>query len=162
MPTANSKSKKQLRVKASELAAICGVHVTTVSNWTRSGLPCERKGRDALIEVQAGVQWMKRGLEEDVARLREAAAGSGAKDRKVAAEARMAELKVEREEALIVPAAEVRDRWVEIISALREAMLSVPGVAVQSGLVTREAEDELATIVRDALSAYSNEGTSDE
>jgi phage terminase Nu1 subunit (DNA packaging protein) len=75
------------------------------------------------------------------------------KGRKLAAEARLKELELGREEGALVDVADVEARWLQIAHSVREAMLAIPGVAVQSGVIPRSAERRLEQLIRDALTS---------
>lgn len=72
-------------------------------------------------------------------------------DRKRNAEARLKELEVEQVEGRLVSVAEAEAVHFAIADTVREALLSVPGAAVQAGLVAPQHEGALDDLIRAAL-----------
>lgn len=43
-----------------ELAEMCSVEPRTVSNWTKKGLLCEKRGREKLYSLPLTTEWLKK------------------------------------------------------------------------------------------------------
>src|SRR5690606_13054494 len=84
----------------SALAALLGVTQQQVSQWKAAGMPFQR----GKVTTAAAVRWLR----EHERRQRPRIGASEANDRRAAAEAELAELKLARERADVVPAIAVR------------------------------------------------------
>jgi phage terminase Nu1 subunit (DNA packaging protein) len=126
-----------------ELALLFGVHRHTVDTWVKDGLPATRTGAVGsamLAPVKDAVRWVR---ENDAARAKaalerarqEADGEETSKARKLAADARMRELDLAEREGKLVDVAQVEDAWQQQVAAVREALLTLAGEAVQAGLV---------------------------
>jgi phage terminase Nu1 subunit (DNA packaging protein) len=145
-----------------ETAQLLGADPRTVAAWiAKDGMPTtNRRGANGrpLVDPVAAVAWIRarerRAAEE---RLRAALAQTqDPLDRKRTAEAELREMDVARRKGDLVPRDEIERQWSQLASATREAMLAVPGMAVQLGVVDRPAELRLEDLVRDALTALAS------
>lgn len=147
----------RILVSAGKFAEICGVHHNTVGNWIKEGLPAERVRRDTRIDLDAGVKWVRardrHDLEAEIAALRAGQDAEGAKAAKVAAEARLRELDLAERQGRLLNADDVEARWTQIAVAIREGVMSVPGIAVQAGVIEPRQEAQLEALCTDALAA---------
>lgn len=153
----------KLTVSATAFADLLGVHRNSVGNWLKDGLPiARRRGREAVLDLAVALQWIrKRDADAADQRLAEATADPDldrAKARKMMAEADMAELQRDQRRGLLVGASDVEERWAEMVVSLRESVMSVPGVAVQSGLIRPSQEAQLEDLCRDALARFGEAG----
>ena len=140
-----------------ELAAAFGVHPITVTKWEQAGLPiAERgsRGRASRYSLKDVMDWRVRrelrahGIgDESNGRLDPLA------ERALLDRARRKEvehrLAVQRGE--YVGVAEVEGRWLAIVTAVRERMLSLPATALQRGIIRPDREDDLIGLVDEAL-----------
>ena len=142
-----------------DLALLFGVHRHTVDSWIKDGLPATRSGNahsPMLAPVRAAVQWVRardaERAKEAVARARQEADGEKtAKARKLSADAKMRELDLAEREGKLVDVAQVEDTWQQQVTAVREALMTLAGEAVQAGLVRPQDEGKLEDMVRDRL-----------
>ena len=140
-----------------EYSRLIGKHRTTVGRWLADGMPAvRRKGPHGAHQVDVGpaIRWILDRLEADLAATaapKESTKAQAARERKMVAEARLAELDVAEREGEVVPAAQVGERWAQMVMAARERLLVLPAVAVQRGLVPANREREIAQVVDEAL-----------
>ena len=134
-----------------QAAELYAIHPSTVANWIRAGLSVSREGRTGMFDLAVLLPWVRARDRRDLDEAKAASSPDVAKAAKVAAEARLREMDVEEREGGLLKALDVKDRWVQIVVSIREAVMAVAGVAVQAGLVAAEREDELETELRDAL-----------
>ena len=134
-------------IGATEFGRLIDAHASTISKWIKAGLPFERSGTKARTDLGRAVRWV-------IAHYREGDKGtSAARTRKLEAEAEMKELDLAERRGKVVSVEEVTEGWKNIISASREAVMAIPGVAVQEGIVAPENEAALDAIVFDTLTA---------
>lgn len=142
-------------VTAARFAELHGVHHNTVGNWLKAGLPVRRESRVAMIDLAAGIQWVRardaQAAEAAVEEMRERADPKAVQTRKTAAEARLKELDLAERKGEIVTTSAVAESWAQQTIAVREAVMAVPGIVVQAGLVRPEDERAVGEICRDAL-----------
>jgi phage terminase Nu1 subunit (DNA packaging protein) len=142
-------------VSEQTLARLFGVDRRTVSRWVRAGLSAEKQGRVLSIDVAVAIRWVRdrdaEAAEERIATIRATPALDVARTRKVSAEARIAEANAAAREGELLPAVAVGERWTARILAARERLLVVPSVAVQSGVVAADREQDLGRLVHEAL-----------
>lgn len=150
-----------LEVSAGQFADLCGVHHNTVGNWIKEGLPHLRSRRLTKIDVAAGFTWVRTRdraeHETELATLRDARGSEASKAARAAADARMRELDLAEREGTLISADDVEARWTQIVIATREAVMGLPAIAVQSGLIDPARETHLTAICRDALAALAGE-----
>lgn len=109
-------------VTLSEYAADWGVSVRTVTNWIAEGMPCRMvDGARRVVRSDANA-WQKGKAEEKAPPTNEAEARA----RKLAAEARLAELELEREEGKVIAAEDVERAWAAMAHDLRAQLLTLP------------------------------------
>ena len=149
-------------VSAGQFAELCGVHHNTVAVWLKDGLHASRVQSRVHIDLALGFLWVRARDQAAVDTARNRADPHNARGTKLAAEARLRELDVAEREGELVPAADVEARWTQMMSALREAVMAVPGVAVQAGLVEAAREADLEQACRDALTAVARKGAGEE
>ncbi len=148
-----AEEKPVLHVNAGEFAALVGgVHHNTVGNWIKDGLPVShRKGNAAVIDLWAAIPWLVARHRRELEAAKAANDPENDKGRKIAAEATLKEMEVAERQGTLVRAAEVEERWSQMMVAYREAAIGTAAVAVQDGLVALEQEPLLEKIVIDAL-----------
>jgi hypothetical protein len=138
----------ETRLSRTDAAVLAGVSRITLERALSAGdlVADGRKGL-ALKSVAA---WL---------RSREVSARGGddgsMKARKLAAEARIKELELEALEGTLVPAEGVEETWGGMMNALTNAVMEVPGAAVQSDLVDAADEFALEDLLRVALGGTS-------
>lgn len=113
------------------MAEICGVSVVTIDNWVRDGAPFVRRPvRKGVGQWEfspgAVVQWR-------IDRERQSALGDlaqvdemEARRRKLAAEASLAELELQKANGAAVAIADQEKIWVQMVGAARAKLLSIP------------------------------------
>jgi len=138
-------------VTSTQFADLCGVNPSTVYAWTQRGLPTTRDAPLTFVELAVGIQWLRAQDAATITELRAARDPDGAKVSKLVAESRLKQLDVAEREGALVPADEVEARWIEMMTALREAVMASAGAAVQAGLVQPTQEGKLSDLLRDAL-----------
>lgn len=118
-------------VNRAELAEICGVSVVTIDNWVRDGAPFVRRPvRKGVGQWEfspgAVVQWR-------IDRERQSALGDlaqidemEARRRKLAAEAGLAELELQKANGAAVAIEDQERIWVQMVGAARAKLLSIP------------------------------------
>ena len=143
--------KEPIRVTIGQAAELYGVHPSTISNWTRAGLPVTREGRTGILDLAVALPWVRARDRRDLDEAKAATSPDVAKTAKIVAEARLKEMEVEEREGQLVPLDQTEERWTERVIMLREALASVPGAAVQTDLVAAEREAELEALIRDTL-----------
>jgi len=89
--------------------------------------------------------------EERIAAITASPDTTAARGRKLAAEADIAELNRDQRRGELVAVVDVEERWAETMVAIREGVLGIPGVAVESGLILKTQGATLETICRDTL-----------
>ncbi len=114
-----------------EVAALYGVHRNTISAWVRRGMPYLEKanrsaGREWAFDSAMVMEWR-----EDQAAINAIGDVSSldideARRRKLAAEAALAELDLSRVRGDSISISEVGAVWLDIVSASRSRMLSIP------------------------------------
>jgi phage terminase Nu1 subunit (DNA packaging protein) len=121
-----------------------------VSQWKAAGMPFNKAGR---IRLSDAVRWLR----ERASRNRPKLGASEANERRAAAEAELAELKLARERGDVVPAADVYAQAEEEATRVRSALTQMasqhaPMVAARLGCGLREASAVLRELA-DAVSA---------
>ena len=160
------KAKKPLVMSAVEFAAILEVDRVTVWSWMKEGLPVLHRRGGAkgshVIDLVAGIRWVrahdKSVTQELLAQARSTPELDAIRQRKLSADARLAEANAAEREGELVPAAEVEPRWARMVTAMRERILSLPAVAVQRAIVAPEHEAVLTELAHDALSELAVHG----
>ena len=136
------------------LAQALGVTSQQVSQWKAAGMPFGKTGR---ILLKDAVRWLR----EHERRSRPKIGASEANERRAAAEAELAELKLARERGDVVPAAEVQaaaeDEAARVAGVLSQmASEFAPMVAARLGCTLRQASAVLREVsdgVRSRLAA---------
>jgi hypothetical protein len=151
---------KQPVYTVSGLALALDVTQPQVSQWKAAGMPFGRTGR---IAMSAAVAWLR----ERERRARPKVGASEANERRAAAEAEMAELKLARELSEVVPAADVlaraEDEAVRVRAALTQmASTHAPMVAARLGCGLREASALLREIADAVSASLANEDAEEE
>ena len=156
------------QVNLAELSQIHGVSLPTISNWVKQGCPFEHKGR-------LGKEWIFNTAK--VARWREDKAAANAigdvasldidevKLRKLAAEASLAELELEKQRGLVVPIADVTEVWAKELSVTRARILSITNSlppALMGITDLNECKIIVTKTVREALESLSEYGSETE
>jgi phage terminase Nu1 subunit (DNA packaging protein) len=141
--------QKQPTYTVTVLARALGVTHPQVSAWKAAGMPF-KSGR---ITLAAAVHWLR----NDARRERPRVGAGEANERRAAAEAELAELKLARERGDVVPAADVYAQAEEEATRVRSALTQMasqhaPMVASRLGCGLREASAVLRELA-DAVSA---------
>lgn len=157
------KAVKPIKVCAKAFAEILEVDRVTVWRWMGEGMPVlRRRGGEKgahEIDLVAAFRWLrardKAMADEALEALRSTPELDELRRRKLAAEARLAEVTLAEREAALIPAADIGPRWERLVIAARERFLSTPALAVQRGLITPEHEDGITDLVHEALAELS-------
>ena len=136
---------------------LVGVHPKTISGWVAldDAIPHARIATGLRIDIGEGFRWLRRRDKAEMKKARAAGDPVSSKNAKLAAEARLKELDLAEREKKLVSVEEVTEGWLQIVVAAREAVLAIPGVAVQAGIVDPKNEVALDAIVFDTLTAIS-------
>ncbi len=113
----------------SEIADTCGVTFPTIRAWVRKGMPTLREGGQGTtwqFDSATVFEWHKKQAAinaiGDVSRLDI----DEARRRKLAAEAALCELDLSKARGDVISISEVGAVWLDIVSAARSRMLSIP------------------------------------
>ncbi len=135
-----------------DVATLAGVGRATVERAIAAGelVSAEpvRHGVVQTFSVAEVAAWLRRREEE----ARPAPTGEeDSKARKLAAEAGLKELALAQKRGTLVAAEEVETKWMEMMSAIREAVASIPATLVQANLLHPSDERKADKVVRDSL-----------
>ncbi len=147
-------------VPVGTFAELLGVHRNTTGAWLKAGMPIRRRvGRVTELDLGAALRWLRKRDETAWEARLEAAVSSPdidhARARKLGAEADLAELERDRKRGEMVQTDAVEARWGEMVHSIREGVMSVPGMAVQAGLIRPDQETTLDDLCRSALTLLS-------
>jgi phage terminase Nu1 subunit (DNA packaging protein) len=145
--------RNALKVGRTQLAQILGVTAARVTKYVAEGLPTESNGRGkpAAFDVRACVHWL---LERRAPR-----AGEDERARYFRLQGDKIEQELRHRAGELVEAAEVDQRNAARTLAARERLLQFPSTALQHGIITTaEQEDQLRTLVDDALLELAQRG----
>ena len=144
------------QVNRSELAAVFGVSLTTVDTWVRAAMPVVQpaagKGKPWIFDTAAVNRWREQ-------RAAAEAAGQEVQDeaalrlRKLAAEAKSAELKLAHEMNLVAPLDEVERTWSRILSEVQSTLRGRLIVRLASQLVGETNERTFKRIALEEVDA---------
>lgn len=157
-PKASSKAPRANEFNVSGLAVALGVDQALVSRWKLTGMPFGANGKITLARAWA---WMR----EHERRERPAVKRTDADDRKALADAELAELKLARERADVVPAVAVQAAAEDEAARVAGVLSQVPSefaplVAAELGCGLRQASAVLRRVsdgVRARLAAQDTE-----
>jgi hypothetical protein len=143
----------RLVVTRPQLARLFDVSAARISKYVVDGMPCQSAGRgkSALFDVALCFSWRSD--------RQSAPESSSARDEYYRAQTRKVEIEIRVRERELVEAGEVEHLHVGLIVAARERLLSLPGSALQIGIVDDSGESELIRIVDEALSELSTDRT---
>lgn len=114
-------------ITKTEAAEFFGVTFAAIDQWTRKGLPCERRGNNVYFNTSVVTQWLEA---QSAERATVSAAPSGTLDearvRKTNADAALAELQLQRERGEVVDIEEVSRTVGEEYAAVRAKLLAIP------------------------------------
>jgi phage terminase Nu1 subunit (DNA packaging protein) len=188
MPEKATRGTRRHLLSLADFAGLLGKHRTTVQQWIRDGMPVAkvRGGKQGAHQIELGpaLEWHQARLEAQLEeRLRQVESAfeerlqakeasfearlkalmsspdiDAARARKTAAEADIAEMERDQKRGDLVPTVDVEERWAGMIISLRENVMAIPGVAVQSGLIPPAREVDLETACRDALTSFGQAG----
>jgi phage terminase Nu1 subunit (DNA packaging protein) len=132
-------------VSRRELARLLGVSANRVTKYVADGLPSETRGpgKPAAFDLAGCMRWF-------LAR-RGSRSTEDERQRYFRLQGDKIEQEIRHRAGELVEAADVERRWAGMVTAARERLLSLPGTAVQRGLVAAAHEDELIALVHDAL-----------
>ena len=140
-----------------DTAAALGIDPTTLDSWTVKGCPASHpgKGRPASFDLQKVVAWrIEHEVEKALTRGNPSDADREAwQTRKIAAQARLAEIEVETRKGRLVDANEITDAFVTLVIGGREHVRNVaPGRIARrvvgetdEGAIVAAAKDEIET-----------------
>ena len=143
-----------------ELAAALDVSKPQVSAWKTAGMPFTKAGRIRLSEA---VRWLR----DRAAKDRPKIGASEANERRAAAEAQLAELKLALEMGEVTPTADVRGAAEEEVLRFRTAVQQMasseaPLVAARLNCSHREASAVLREVADRVLSSLASEDAVEE
>jgi phage terminase Nu1 subunit (DNA packaging protein) len=130
-----------------------GLHHNTVAEYLRRGMPFRREGAWSMVEVGEGIRWMLARNAEELRASKDLSDADVGRAAKVAAEAKLKELDLAERQGKLVSVERVKEEWTQNGATIREAVMGIPAVAVQSGLVAPAQEAQLEAMCRDALLA---------
>ena len=136
------------QLKQNDLAALCGVTDKTIRNWDAEGLPGNGKGRGRTYDWHEVLTWRD-------ARISGSKGGNGPlsdKERKLRAEADLAEMEAAERAGQLVDAKEACRAWEAFLSRLKVSLDGVPDKAAE-GLEDGMNLAERAAIVRRELNS---------
>lgn len=145
-------------VNKADLAAIFGVSVVAVDQWIGKGCPFSQKGSKGVgyeFDTAAVIEWR---TETALKKVTEAGA-KASKDpsqRKLTAEAALAELKLDRELGKLLPADEVEKTWDRLTTTCRARLLSIPSGSAPAAFAA-ESEEDVRLLIEEALHSALNE-----
>jgi phage terminase Nu1 subunit (DNA packaging protein) len=149
-----------------DVANELGVHGHTIRGWIKRPLnPCPHtriQGRELRFDVAEVRAWMSaNGVSGKQGRPPEPSSQNleAAKLRKENALADKYEIQVERERGVVVPFAEVKSRWVELVTTAKNRLLGVPATAAPQcvGRDASEIQAILESRITEALSELSSD-----
>lgn len=112
-------------VSLSEFAADWTVTVRTVTNWLAAGMPCRTvDGKRTVVRSEANAWVREQAAAEEAAK--DPANEAEAKARKLAAEARLAELELAQREGVMVTVEDAARVMEEKLAPLRSALVTLP------------------------------------
>ncbi|MFZ5586133.1 MAG: terminase small subunit [Thermodesulfobacteriota bacterium] len=127
-PKPAEKRPKGKLVNRAELASLFGVSANTVSNWLSRGCPCVQRGglgKPWTFDTAAVVQWLAN-RNPDNGQITEDPDEKEWRKRRMAAEARRAEMALAKDEAELISADEVAKAAFDAARTLRDAILAIP------------------------------------
>lgn len=138
-----------------ETAAALGVDPTTLDSWTVKGCPASHpgKGRPASFDLQKVIAWR---IEHEVEKaLTRGNAGDDDRDawqtRKIAAQARLAEIEVETRKGRLVDANEITDAFVTLVIGGREHVRNAAPGRIARRVVGETSEGAIAAAAKDEI-----------
>ena len=138
-----------------DTAAALGVDVTTLDSWTVRGCPASHpgKGRPASFNLQKVIAWR---IEHEVEKaLTRGNAGDDGRDawqtRKIAAQARLAEIEVETRKGGLVDVNEITDAFVTLVIGGREHVRNVAPGRIARRVVGETDEGAIAAAAKDEI-----------
>lgn len=112
-------------VSLSEFAADWGVTVRTVTNWLAAGMPCRTvDGKRTVVRSEANAWVREQAAAEEAAK--DPANEAEAKARKLAAEARLAELELAAKEGTMVTVEDAAQAVEAKLEGLRSSLVTLP------------------------------------
>lgn len=138
-----------------ETAAALGVDPTTLDSWTVKGCPASHpgKGRPASFDLQKVIAWR---IEHEVERaLTRGNPGDDDREawqtRKLAAQARLAEIEVETRKGRLVEADEITDAFVTLVIGGREHVRNVAPGRIARRVVGETSEGAIVAAAKDEI-----------
>jgi phage terminase Nu1 subunit (DNA packaging protein) len=146
-----------LELTRKETAAALGVDPTTLDSWTVKGCPASHpgKGRPASFDLQKVIAWR---IEHEVERaLTRGNPGDDDREawqtRKLAAQARLAEIEVETRKGRLVDADEITDAFTVLVIGGREHVRNVAPGRIARRAVGETSEGAIAAVAKDEIEA---------
>jgi len=134
------------RLKQIDLAALFGVTDRTIRNWDDEGLPGNGEGRGRTYVWHQALAWR----DTRISGSRGASGPLSDKERKLKAEADLAEMEAAEKAGLLLDAVEVRQVWGPFLSRINVNLDGVPDRAAQ-GLEDGMNLAERAAVIRREL-----------
>ena len=144
-----------LELTRKDTAAAIGIDVTTLDNWTVKGCPSSRpgKGRPASYDLQKVIAWrIEHEIEKALSR-----GNPGDEDReawqtrKIAAQARLAEIEVETRKGRLVEADDISDAFTVLVIGGREHIRNVAPGRIARRVVGETVEGVIAAAAKEEI-----------
>ena len=113
-------------VPLSVFAKDWGVTIRTVQNWAAAGMPTRTVDGERRVVRSDANAWLRAKAEADATAKAEPADADEAKARKLAAEARLAELELAQREGVMVTVEDAARVMEEKLAPLRSALVTLP------------------------------------
>ena len=138
-----------------DTAAALGIDVTTLDSWTVKGCPASHpgKGRPASFNLQKVIAWrIEHEVEKALTRGNPSDADREAwQTRKIAAQARLAEIEVETRKGGLVDANEITDAFVALVIGGREHVRNVAPGRIARRVVGETDEGAIVTAAKEEI-----------
>lgn len=141
----NLAAPKPIIVGRADLARLMGVTPNDVSKFLDEGMPAlsaGKKGEKSEYDAVAALQWYHNRQNREDAKERA---------RYFKSQADKVEQEVRLRSGQLVEASAVEKGWSDLVLACRERLLSLPGSALQRGVIDDAGEDVLIELVDEAL-----------
>lgn len=143
-------------VNRGELCQIMGISSPTIDNWEKRGMPVQKKGGKGVANEYNTAEVIKWWASDEASPGASRATGEeAAKERKLTAEAGLAEIKLAEARGEVVPTDKAVKGFAKMTAAVRAKMLAIPTKLAPVVAVTTDIEMARAAIeeaVREALS----------
>lgn len=143
-------------VNQRELSEITGVSQVSLWKWASEGMPVQRSGasgEENAYDTEAVIRWM---IDREIAKL----GSEDAKERLARLQGDKIEMELAVSRGDLVPASSIEPTWSSIVTAVRQALLSIPvrlapllevtqGIDAKRALIEEEVHDVLLKLSSD-------------